>query len=331
MRRKTFRNTIAFTALSAAGIYLINNNANKYAVSKNILKAEPENYFKWKNLKIYYTKKGTLGSPIILIHDLNPSASTAEWEKLEKILSKNHRVYSIDLLGCGRSDKPELTYTSFYFVQLLIDFIKSRVCEKSFVVASGYSSSIALMASAYDATKFSGLLLINPPSMSTLSRFPNNSSKIAKSLLEMPLIGSLIYNILYAREVIDDKFTEDYLYNPFLVDTKLIDTYYESAHLSNGNGRFLQASISGNYVNMNIEHALKNTPVYADILIGSSLPNANFISRTWKRLKPDIKIYSIHQAKNLPHFEKPELTASIIEKSIASAAKKREESFKNRK
>lgn len=82
---------------------------------------------------------------------------------------------------------------------------------------------------------------------------------------------------------------------------------------------------------MNIEHALKNTPVYADILIGSSLPNANFISRTWKRLKPDIKIYSIHQAKNLPHLEKPELTASIIEKSIASAAKKREESFKNRK
>ena len=156
MKRKTFRNTIAFTALSAAGIYLMNNNVNHYAVSKNLLKAETENYYKWKNLKIYYTKKGTLGSPIILIHDLNPAASSVEWEKLEKILSKNHRVYSIDLLGCGRSDKPELTYTSFYFVQLLIDFIKSRVCEKCFVIASGYSSSIALMASAYDATNFPG-------------------------------------------------------------------------------------------------------------------------------------------------------------------------------
>ena len=331
MRRKSIFNTIAFTALSAAGIHFLNKNVNQYAVSRNLLKPEADNYFKWKNLKIYYTKKGTLGSPVILIHDLNPAASSVEWCKLEEILSKNHRVYSLDLLGCGRSDKPDLTYTSFYFVQLLIDFIKSRVCEKSFVVASGYSSSIALMASAYDATKFAGLLFINPPSLSTLSQLPSNSSKISKKMLESPLVGPLLYNILYAREVIDDKFTEEYLYNPFLVDTKLIDSYYESAHLHEGNGRFLQASISGNYVNMNIEHALKNTPVYADILIGSALHNANFISRTWKRLKPDMKIYSIEQTKNLPHFEKPELTAAFIEKSIESAVKRREESFRNKK
>ena len=101
MKRKTFRNTIAFTALSAAGIYLMNNNVNHYAVSKNLLKTETENYYKWKNLKIYYTKKGTLGSPIILIHDLNPAASSVEWEKLENILSKNHLVYSIDLIWCS--------------------------------------------------------------------------------------------------------------------------------------------------------------------------------------------------------------------------------------
>lgn len=328
MKKKTFKHILAFTALSSAGIYLLNKNVEDYAVSKNLLKAEPENYFKWKNIKIYYTKKGTIGSPVILIHDLNPAASTVEWCKIENILAQNHRVYSIDLLGCGRSDKPELTYTSFYFVQLLIDFIKSRVCEKSFVIASGYSSSIALMASAYDATKFSGLFFINPPSLSLLSQFPNSSSKVAKKLLELPLIGSLLYNMIYAREVIDDKFTEDYLYNPFTVDTKIIDTFYESAHLGNGNGRFLQASLSGNYVNMNIEHALKNTPVYADILIGAELHNSKFISRSWKRLKPDMHIYTITQAKNLPHYEKPEETALIIEKSIAAAAKKREESFK---
>lgn len=328
MKKKTFTRTLAFTGLSAAGIYFLNQNVNNYAVSKNLLSPEPENYFKWKNLKIYYTKKGTIGSPIILIHDLNPAASSVEWCKLEDILAKNHRVYSIDLLGCGRSDKPVLTYTSFYFVQLLIDFIKARVCEKSFVIASGYSSSIVLMASAYDSTKFSGMLFINPPSLSTLSQFPNSSSKIAKKMLELPLVGPLLYNILYAREVIDDRFTENYLYNPFLVETKLIDSYYESAHLLSGNGRFLQASLSGNYINMNIEHALKNTPVHSDIIIGSALHNSNFVSRTWKRLKPDMKIYPIKQAKNLPHFEHPELTASIIEKSIASAAKKLEESRK---
>lgn len=318
---------IAFSALSTAGIYFLNNHINERAVSRHLLETKSENYYKWKNLNVYYTQKGTLGSPVILLHNLNPAFSSVEWYKIEDLLAKNHRVYSIDLLGCGRSDKPELTYTNFYFVQLLIDFIKSRICEKTFVVASGYSSSIALMASAYDATKFSGLLFINPPSLGKLSQVPTKKSKIAKKILELPLIGSLVYNNIFAREAIDNKLIEKYLYNPFLIESNYTDSFYEGAHLGNGNGRFLQASLSGNYINMNIEHALKNTPVYADILIGSAEKDSNFISRTWKRLKPDMRIYSIQQAYALPHFEQPDLTVSIIEKSIQSAFKKRMDSL----
>ena len=81
---------------------------------------------------------------------------------------------------------------------------------------------------------------------------------------------------------------------------------------------------------MNVEHALKNTPVYADILIGSAEKDSNFISRTWKRLKPDMRIYSIQQAYALPHFEQPDLTVSIIEKSIQSAFKKKMDSLQKK-
>ena len=307
---------IAFTAAAAAGAHLLNRHIDQYSVSLNKLKVEPENFFKWKNLNIYYTKHGSLGSPVILLHDINPAASSAEWDNLVDAIAKDHRVYVLDLLGCGRSDKPELTYTNFYFVELLIDFIKSRVCEKSFIVASGLTCSIALMAGVYDSTKFSGMVFINPPSTGLLSLIPDNRTKIAKKILEAPIVGKLVYNKLYSRQRIDNLFTEKYLYNPFKVTTSLIDTYYESAHLSNGSGRFLQGSLSGRYINMNVNHALKNLKIHADIIVGGSLRDEDFISRTWRKINPKIKIYSVAKSKILPHFEQPEETLAFILKSM---------------
>jgi len=307
---------IAFTAAAAVGAHLLNRHIDQYSVSQNKLKVEPENFFKWKNLNIYYTKHGSLGSPVILLHDINPAASSAEWDNLVDAIAKDHRVYVLDLLGCGRSDKPELTYTNFYFVELLIDFIKSRVCEKSFIVASGLTCSIALMAGVYDSTKFSGMVFINPPSTGLLSLIPDNRTKIAKKILEAPIVGELVYNKLYSRQRIDNLFTEKYLYNPFKVTTSLIDTYYESAHLSNGSGRFLQGSLSGRYINMNVNHALKNLKIHADIIVGGSLRDEDFISRTWRKINPKIKIYSVAKSKILPHFEQPEETLAFILKSM---------------
>ena len=309
---------LAFTAAATASAYLFNRHIDSYSVSQNKLKVEPENFFKWKNLSIYYTKHGSLGSPVILLHDINPSASSAEWDNIVELLAQDHRVYVLDLLGCGRSDKPELTYTNFYYVELLIDFIKSRVCE-SFIVASGLTSSIALMAGVYDSSKFSGMVFINPPSTGLLSLVPNNRTKIAKKILEAPIIGKLVYNKLFSRQRIDNLFTEKYLYNPFKVTSSLIDTYYESAHLGNGSGRFLQGSLSGRYINMNVNHALKNLKLHADIIVGGALRDEDFISRSWRRINPEIKIYSVAKSKILPQFEQPEETVAFIKKSIEEA------------
>ena len=84
-----------------------------------------DNYFEWRFGNIYYTKKGT-GSPILLIHDTLPGASGYEWSKIEDELAIDHTVYTVDLLGCGRSDKSSITYTNFVYVQMISDFIKKN-------------------------------------------------------------------------------------------------------------------------------------------------------------------------------------------------------------
>ena len=73
-------------------------------------------------------KKGT-GSPILLIHDALPGASGYEWSKIEDELAVDHTVYTVDLLGCGRSDKPSITYTNFVYVQMICD-LSGKLSEK---------------------------------------------------------------------------------------------------------------------------------------------------------------------------------------------------------
>ena len=128
-----------------------------------------------------------------------------------------------------------------------------------------------------------------------------------------------MYNIVYARENIDDRFTEDYLHNPFQVTSDMIDTYYEAAHLGSGKGRFLEASLAGNYVNMNINHALKNFKVPANIIIGASMKDEIFISRSWKVRNNSLMINNIERTNKYPHIENPQKTAAKIEKMISIA------------
>ena len=64
-----------------------------------------------------------------------PGASGYEWSKIEDELAIDHTVYTVDLLGCGRSDKSSITYTNFVYVQMISDFIKKIIGQKTDAVS----------------------------------------------------------------------------------------------------------------------------------------------------------------------------------------------------
>ena len=63
-------------------------------------------------------------------------------------------VYTIDLLGCGRSEKLNMTYTNYLYVQLISDFIKSEIGHRVNVIATGEAASIPVMACANNPELF---------------------------------------------------------------------------------------------------------------------------------------------------------------------------------
>lgn len=306
-----FKTLIKLTACSAIAMYAVNKFIESSSAIWNLLKVNHGSYYNWRHGKVFYKKTGS-GSPLLLLHDLNPTSSSLEWEKLVDEFSKEHTVYTIDLLGCGRSDKPNLTYSNFLYVQLISDFTKEIIKEKTDIAATGKSDSFVITAANLHPELFGTLFLVNPESFGTAMVCPCKQSKFAKALLYCPLLGTTLYYLLTRRDQIEYDFAENYFYNPFHISSKLKRAYYESAHLSGGRGRYLYGNLKGNYVNFDIRHALSSLkcPVY--LLFGSKQENAQKIASGYQKINPAVQCRFIEKTKMLPQLEAPEQFMAAI-------------------
>lgn len=309
-KHKLLTTSILF-ALATGIIYVINRLVFATAVLKNLLKSSADNYYNWRFGKVYYKKKGH-GSPVLLIHDLTVYSSAYEWNKIVNELAETHTVYAIDLLGCGRSEKPRITYTNYLYVQLIADFIKNVIGEKADVIASGYSGSFTVLASYTNPEFISKIILINPPSLASLNKVPSKRSKLYKFILEFPIFGTLIYNIKTCQSNIQLLFTEKYLYNPFSVTPEMVDTYYEAAHKSLSNSKFLLSSLVAGYTNNNITHALKEINQSVTILYCEGETDSEKIAESYTTCNPAIESCMLKHAKHLPQLETPGKLLEIL-------------------
>lgn len=185
----------------------------------------------WTHGKTFYKKQeGGDGRPILLIHDLYPDQSGEQMEKLALQLSQKRTVYSMDLLGCGRSEKPACTYTNFLYVLQITDLIEKEIKQPVHLVTKGRSAAIAIAAAHYKPEYFSQLTLLDPANREENKKIPDSISKIKKFLIELPVLGTLVYNMAFFNS--------------------------KSAHIGGTTARYLYASIIGRYTNYDVEWML---------------------------------------------------------------------------
>lgn len=304
------------TTTAIAGMYAYNKFTEDNATSKNLLSVQNGDFFYWTQGDIFYTKQGS-GSPILLVHDIDSSASSYEWNRVVKRLEKEHTVYTMDLLGCGRSDKPNIIYTNYLYVQLLTAFVKNVIKEKTDVIATNMSASSVIMANHIDADLFDKMIFINPASIKQLKQIPDQTSKIRQTIMNLPLIGTFLYNIMTNPTHISQNFREKYFNKPQLISSKMEDVYYEAAHLGESNGKYLHSSLTSNYVNVDITNAIKKIekPVY---IIGSRGINNNIqVVEEYKKKNKNFDITLISNSNLYPQLEIPDKLTQIINNCLS--------------
>ena len=309
--KKNTRRFLLLTTAAVGSIYAFNRFIAETSASKKLLTDGNGSYYNWKFGKVFYTKKGN-GTPLLLIHDTDVSSSSFEWYKLIKKLEKNHTVYTIDLIGCGRSDKPALTYTNYLYVQLIVSFVHDVIGTSTDVIASQYSSTFTLMANQLDAELFNHIILINPPSIKNVQGTITTANKIMKDIMELPLIGTFVYNLTHKRSDIDTAFRQRYYKKPQLILGKLEDIYYEAAHSNNGNGKYLYASQISNYMNVHMDHVIRKLEKPVHMVASQDLKSNISTMDSYRHLNSSIEIHYLSGCKLLPQLEVPEKLLSAV-------------------
>lgn len=120
----------------------------------------------WKGYSIRYQCAGTSGPALVLVHGFG--ANSDHWRKNTPILGKSHRVYSIDLIGYGYSDKPnprefggEPFYTFETWGEQLNDFCLDVVKDEAFFICNSIGGLVGLQAAVSKPEICRGLMLIN--------------------------------------------------------------------------------------------------------------------------------------------------------------------------
>ncbi|XP_011623688.1 pheophytinase, chloroplastic isoform X2 [Amborella trichopoda] len=121
-------------------------------------KPEGYNFWKWHGHNIHYVEQGK-GQPIVLIHGFG--ASAFHWRYNIPELAKRYKVYAVDLLGFGWSEKAIIEYDATIWRDQVADFLKEIVKEPAVLVGNSLGGFTALMTAAEVPEQVQGVAILN--------------------------------------------------------------------------------------------------------------------------------------------------------------------------
>lgn len=289
---------------AVAAAHLVNQFIFQTATSKKLTDIEKKSNYSWKFGNISYTVKGQ-GLPLLLIHDLQSFSSSYEWKNVINNLSKKRTVYAIDLLGCGYSGKPNLTYTTYMYTQLIHDFAANVIGKRTDVIAAGNAVPLTVMAGYNNPDIFDKIVLVSPQSIKSAAEIPDKQSTVRRRLLNSPVLGTMLYNICMSRKNICEHLNKKLFYNTLSLNSELVDAYYENAHLHGSCAKYLYTSCVCRYTTAAIARGIQELDNCVYIISGEKSDNAREIAEEYTALNPAIEVAFLENAKQLPQLEQP--------------------------
>ena len=102
--------------------------------------------------------------PLILLHGFG--AAIEHWRHNIPILSQNHRVYAVDLLGFGGSRKVQVPYTVNLWVEQIHDFWQTFINRPVVLVGNSIGSLVSMALGGKYPEMLAGLVMLSLPDVS---------------------------------------------------------------------------------------------------------------------------------------------------------------------
>src|SRR5919112_344243 len=190
-------------------------------------------YYRWRGGDLAYSVAGE-GEPLLLVHGVYAGASSLEFRKNFKELSKCFRVYALDLLGCGMSGRPSRRYELEDVAVQVEDFVREEVGGSAHLVASSLTAALVMPAAVRSPRLFEKLVLICPTGYGTLDRPSGRLGDVIYGLFLAPILGSTLYHAIVSERGIRYYLGSMAYHDADLVTEELVEDYYSTAHQPGG-------------------------------------------------------------------------------------------------
>jgi len=164
-----------------------------------------DQYVKVGNINTRYWAEGSQGSPVILIHGLG--AYIEGWLPSFGVLAQKHRVYALDLLGHGRTDKvPNVSHKIAHLAQFVKDFMLTLGIEHAHVVGHSLGGAIGTRLALVQPAVVDKLVLVSSAGLGKEAPMPLR-------LLTVPILGEILSrpsrsgSASFARMIVHDPAT----------------------------------------------------------------------------------------------------------------------------
>ncbi len=199
-------------------------------------RAIPGSYWQWQEHSIYYVRAGEpqLEKPsLLLVHGFG--ASTDHWRKNIVQLQQEFQVWAIDLLGFGRSAKPNLEYSGNLWREQLHDFITEVIGSPVVLAGNSLGGYVSLCVAAGYPKAVKGLILLNSAgsfSDTEIKKQPTAWQKLTsrsmKSILLQSWASYLLFQYVRRRATIRKTLERVYL-DRTVINDRLIEEIYRPA------------------------------------------------------------------------------------------------------
>lgn len=180
-----------------------------------MLRRLPEDQFvQAGRFKVRYLTAGAIESPVILLHGLG--ASSEIWMHNIDALALQYRVYAPDLVGFGKSERPETPLTPYAYTQFIYDFMNALGIGKAGLVGSSFGGGIALLTAVMYPEKVEKLVVVGSAGF---------GREIAWTLraMSLPFIGEMLS---YPSRHGVRTFFRQAVYNPAVITSSFVNLYY---------------------------------------------------------------------------------------------------------
>ncbi len=131
------------------------------------LRVPPDRYLEINNVKIRYWQmddrvafaKQNRGSPIVLLH--GGTGSIEFWAYNIAVLAANHRVYAFDMVGSGKSDRPNASYSLTYQAEFLQAFMNAVDIPRATLIGTSMGGGVALQFALLYRDRVDKLVLVD--------------------------------------------------------------------------------------------------------------------------------------------------------------------------